>query len=244
MRYCERCGLKFGVLRHIFLRGEFCSNKCLEGNKRDEAVRILWEARHPELQEVSAPSISMKRVRKFGRAFLGTAKYLGQRQLAPTKRRPPVVLLQEGAGEVPLYFLNAALVEFRLAQLMGPGHAIFGVDIPWPPAWRRAAVRMTLPACRRWSNSSSIRGRNYGHVHTSPCVLAGYSFAGIMAFEAAHQIQQQGGKVEMVILLDAPAKYLKDVAPHEIAWQKLQKSGSQRSDRCQQIELHYRLAPA
>jgi thioesterase domain-containing protein len=51
-------------------------------------------------------------------------------------------------------------------------------------------------------------------------VLAGISFGGLMAFEAAHQLNEQGGKVEMVILLDAQAKY---PAPHEVAWQKLQK---------------------
>ena len=52
MRYCERCGLEFGVLRHVFLRGEFCSNKCFEGHKRDEALRVLWEAQHGELQRL------------------------------------------------------------------------------------------------------------------------------------------------------------------------------------------------
>jgi thioesterase domain-containing protein len=33
-----------------------------------------------------------------------------------------------------------------------------------------------------------------------PCVLVGHSFSGLIAFEAAHQLNQQGGKVEMVII--------------------------------------------
>jgi len=40
-------------------------------------------------------------------------------------------------------------------------------------------------------------------------VLAGHSFAGLMAFEMAHQFQRQGGSVDMVILFDTRAKYPK-----------------------------------
>ena len=171
---------------------------------------------------------------RFGPGFLGAAKYLGKRELAPTKRRrPPVVLLQEGTGEMPVYFLNAGLVEFRLAQLMGPGHSVFGVEIPWPSAWRRSAIRnetTVLPTMERIVAPyvAAIRA----HAHSSPCVLAGYSFAGLMAFEAAHRIQEQGGKVDMVILLDAPAKYPKDLTPHEIAQQKLEEVWKPKSDQC------------
>ena len=59
------------------------------------------------------------------------------------------------------------------------------------------------------------------HAGDSSCILAGYSFAGLMAFEAAHQICRQGGKVETLILLDAPAQHPKDLMPHELAWRKL-----------------------
>ena len=58
------------------------------------------------------------------------------------------------------------------------------------------------------------------HARTSPCVLVGHSFNGLMAFEAAHQLNEQGGKAEMVILLDTQAKY---PTPHQVAWQRLQK---------------------
>jgi thioesterase domain-containing protein len=37
-------------------------------------------------------------------------------------------------------------------------------------------------------------------------VLAGHSFAGVIAFEAAHQIRKQGGQVELVVLFDTWAK--------------------------------------
>ncbi len=56
------------------------------------------------------------------------------------------------------------------------------------------------------------------HAGNSPCILAGYSFGGLMAFEAAHQIGGRAGKVETLILLDAPAQHPKK---HELAWWKL-----------------------
>jgi len=55
------------------------------------------------------------------------------------------------------------------------------------------------------------------HIRFSSCVLAGYSFAGLMAFEAAHQFQRQGGSVDMVILFDTLTKYPTAL---EVAWHK------------------------
>jgi thioesterase domain-containing protein len=52
----------------------------------------------------------------------------------------------------------------------------------------------------------------------------GHSFNGLIAFEAAHQLNRRGGKVEMVMLLDTQ---LKDPTPHHVAWQKLQKDWKQ-----------------
>ena len=40
------------------------------------------------------------------------------------------------------------------------------------------------------------------HLHSSSCVLAGHSYAGIIAFELARRLQNQGGRVEAVILFD------------------------------------------
>ena len=226
MRYCERCGMEFGVLRHVFLRGEFCSNKCFEGHKRDEALRLRWEAQHGDAQPtVESPPMAASTDDARAAIWSGilhAAKYLGKRDLVATKRRrPPVVLLQEGQG-VPVYFLSAGLVEFRLAQLMGPGHRIYGLEIPWPPAWRRAAAKndpTQLPTMERFVAPYVAAIRE--HAGNSSCILAGYSFGGLMAFEAAHQIRRQGGQVETLILLDAPAQHPKDSRPHELAWRKL-----------------------
>lgn len=45
------------------------------------------------------------------------------------------------------------------------------------------------------------------HAGSAPCVLAGHSFHRLMAFEAAHRINERGGRVQTVLLLDAPAGY-------------------------------------
>ena len=225
MRYCGWCGMEFGVLRHLFLRGDFCSRKCFEGYKREETLRLRWEAQHGDMQPTveSPPTAASKDDARAAiwSGILHAAKYLGKRDLLLSKRRrPPLVLLQEGEG-VPVYFLNAGLVDFRLAQLIGPGHRMYGLEIPWPAPWRGAAAKndcAQLPTMEQFIAPYVAAIRE--HAGSAPCILAGYSFAGLMAFEAAHQIRQQGGKVETLILLDAAAQYPTE---YELAWWRLRK---------------------
>jgi pimeloyl-ACP methyl ester carboxylesterase len=118
-----------------------------------------------------------------------------------------VVQLQVGSGGFPVYFIYAGPAEIELARAMGVGYRIFGIEILWPLSWRNAAAKNNLaklPTMEQLVTRFVVALSN--HVGSSPCVLAGYSFAGVMAFEAAHQFQRQGGKVEMVMLLDAWGK--------------------------------------
>ena len=128
-------------------------------------------------------------------------------QQPSNKRRPTVVVLQDGQSQLPVYFIYAGTHELGLARLMGNNHQVFGIDVPWPLEWRRAA------AANRTSDFPSMEqlvapyvSALSSHAGSSPCVLAGYSFAGLMAFEAAHQFQRQGGKVAMVLLFDSSGK--------------------------------------
>ncbi|MGA8616087.1 MAG: thioesterase domain-containing protein [Xanthobacteraceae bacterium] len=115
-----------------------------------------------------------------------------------------VIQLQVGSGGLPVYFIYAQPAEIELARAMGVGYRIFGIEILWPLSWRNAAAKNNLA---KLPTMEQLVARFVAvlsnHVGSSPCVLAGYSFAGVMAFEAAHQFQRQGGKVEMVMLLDA-----------------------------------------
>jgi pimeloyl-ACP methyl ester carboxylesterase len=123
------------------------------------------------------------------------------------KRRPTVVVLQDGQSQLPVYFIYAGVQELSLARAMGHDCQVFGIDVPWPLEWRCAV------AANRTSDFPSMEqlvapyvSALRAHAGSSPCVLAGYSLAGLMAFEAAHQFQRQGGKVAMVLLFDSPSK--------------------------------------
>src|SRR5262249_22033289 len=118
-----------------------------------------------------------------------------------------VVELQAGSDEPPVYFIYAGPGEIGLAQTMGAGRSVFGVEMPWPMSWRDAATKNeidALPATEQLV--APYVAELSAHAGTSPCVLAGHSFGGVIAFEAAHQLQRLGARVEMVILLDTHGK--------------------------------------
>jgi amino acid adenylation domain-containing protein len=118
-------------------------------------------------------------------------------------RRTKVVPLQKGKGERPIYFMYAGPNEFRLAKLLGDSHQIFGIEVPIPSSWRDAVLANStsgFPTMEALAAPYVAALRS--HAQSSSCVLAGHSFAGIIAFEAAHQFQRQGGRVDMVMLLD------------------------------------------
>lgn len=139
--------------------------------------------------------------------ILSAAKQLGKKTPLPQRQRPTVVQLRQGRSETPVYFIGAALYELNIAQLMPPLHSIFAAEIAWPAAWHDAAARNDTDATpvledRAAQYVAALRA----HVGT-PCALAGHSFNANMAFEIAHQLNAIGSKVELVILLDAPAEY-------------------------------------
>jgi thioesterase domain-containing protein len=200
MRRCHHCGGEFGILRHVFLRGEFCSEACSETYQREEArLRVSIKSAG------AADHVS---------TLTPTGKP-GGRGLAPV-----VVQLQEGSTEVPLYFIGAEFTEFRLAQAIGPGRAIFGVNAPWPLAWRQAAANNQRSAFPTMEQLAAPYARGVRmHACCSPCILVGFSLSGLIAFEIAHQLERRGVNVEMVILLDSRPQY---PPPYRLAWQKLQ----------------------
>jgi thioesterase domain-containing protein len=141
------------------------------------------------------------------------------------KRQPAVIQLQKGQAEPPVYFIYAGPTEFRLAKSMGENYPVFGIEAPWPLAWRDAVARnrkSAFPAMEQLV--APYVAALSAHTRASPCVLAGHSFAGLMAFEAAHQFQRQGGKVEMVILLDTWAT---PPIPHRVAWHQWRQNWKQ-----------------
>jgi thioesterase domain-containing protein len=151
--------------------------------------------------------------------ILGAAKHLGKRAPLPLRQRPTIVQLRQGTSETPVYFIGAGLYELNTAQMMPPQHSIFAAEIAWPAAWHDAAARNDTDATPVLEDLvvpyvTALRA----HAGTTPCVLVGYSFHASMAFEIAHQLLDQGGQVDLVMVLDAPAAY---PGPHKIAWKNL-----------------------
>ena len=128
-------------------------------------------------------------------------------QLPMTKHELRITQLQKGTTAPRLYFIHAGPDEAGLAELMGPGHAIFAIAVPWPLAWRRAVAahrRSAMPNIDQVVAPyvTAIKA----HLGSSLCVIAGHSHAGTIAVELARQLQNQGGRVEAVILFDTLAR--------------------------------------
>jgi thioesterase domain-containing protein len=161
---------------------------------------------------------------------LGAAKHLGKKAPPPLRQRPTVVQLRQGTSDTPVYFIGAGLYELHVAQLMPPQHSIFAAEITWPAAWHDAAAKNETDATPVLEDMvvpyvTALRA----HAGDKPCVIAGYSFHASMAFEIAHQLLDKGSKVDLVMLLDAPAEY---PLPHKIAWKNLRDTWMPGAGEC------------
>ena len=124
------------------------------------------------------------------------------------RRQPAVVQLQGGGSEIPLYFIYAGPDEFHLARLLGTRRPVFGIEVPWPFKWRQAVEnneQSSFPDMDQFV-APFVKALS-DHVGSAPCMLAGHSFAGLVAVEAARQLQMRGGQVDTVIIVDKWARY-------------------------------------
>jgi amino acid adenylation domain-containing protein len=140
-------------------------------------------------------------------------------QQAKGSREPAVVQLQEGGSEIPLYFIYAGPDEFHLARLMGTRRPVFGIQVPWPLKWRQAVENSDLSAFPDMDQfvAPFVKALS-AHAGSRPCMLAGHSFAGLVAFEAARQLQMHGGKIDTVLIVDKWARY---PPLFRVAWENL-----------------------
>jgi thioesterase domain-containing protein len=122
-------------------------------------------------------------------------------------QHPFVFLLQKGGTKTPLYFISAGGDEPRLAKLMGSERPIYGIQIPWPSDWLRAAKSNDVSSIPRLEEFvRPFVEVLHEHQRSGPCILAGHSFAGLLAFEVGRQLQMRGGKVEAVVVIDKQAQ--------------------------------------
>jgi thioesterase domain-containing protein len=148
--------------------------------------------------------------------ILGAAKHIGNRAPMPMRQRQAVVQLRQGTAATPVYFIGAGLYELHIAQLMPSEHSIYAVEIAWPAAWHDASANNDTAATPVLEDMVGPYVEALSaHMSSEPCVLVGYSFHGLMAFEIAHQLLRKGSKVDMVVVVDSPSDY---PAAYKIAW--------------------------
>jgi amino acid adenylation domain-containing protein len=120
------------------------------------------------------------------------------------KPEPRVISWQVGQKGLPVYFVGAGLVEYRVAQLIGGDRAIAAIDIPTPAKWREALSRKDWKALPTIEQLGHLYGNMLSeHAGSNCCVVAGCNFQGKTAFEAARALQSAGGNVAFVLLIDA-----------------------------------------
>jgi hypothetical protein len=123
---------------------------------------------------------------------LNVARHLGGRPPVTRRQRPLLVQLRWGATENPVYFIGLGFWELRLAELICSDHSIFAIEVPWPSAWRVAALENRTPALPTMEELvAPYVSALSAHARFSPCIVAGISFNGLMAFEVAHQFNRR-----------------------------------------------------
>jgi thioesterase domain-containing protein len=115
-----------------------------------------------------------------------------------------VVQIQQGRAGLPVYFIGARPDEYRLAQMIGGDRSIFVIDALIPTKWISAVANEDQAVLPTIEQLGELFGRALvAHAGSDPCIIAGYSLGGKIAFEAAHKLQQAGGNARFVLLVDA-----------------------------------------
>lgn len=115
-----------------------------------------------------------------------------------------LIPLKRGNAPGSLFFLDAGIDMCRLAQLLTAAPSSFATGVPLPHAALQAVAlnqNVDFPALENLAagHVALIKSRH----RSGPCLLAGYSFGGVLAFEVAQQLQREGIPVEFILMLDS-----------------------------------------
>jgi amino acid adenylation domain-containing protein len=117
---------------------------------------------------------------------------------------PTLVPLRHSHNEGTLYFVEASMGMCRLAERLDAAQSAFAAVVPISSAVLEAAVEGRSADLPKLEAMAAPYADLIGtHQASGPCVLIGHSFRGALAFEVAHQLQRQGKRVDIVVLLDA-----------------------------------------
>jgi amino acid adenylation domain-containing protein len=164
---------------------------------------------------------------------------IAEEQQLGDRRSPRVIRLRQGGLDVPIYFIYAGPAELALARYISGDHPVFGIEVPWPLEWKRAVSENQTT---RFPGMDEIvelfEGELRNHSGSGNCVIAGYSFAGLLAFEVARRYLARGGRVETVIVID---KWLPYPSPICVSWNNLRDYWTERRTDGVARTLEYRL---
>jgi amino acid adenylation domain-containing protein len=124
----------------------------------------------------------------------GLAAYLRQ---SPAVKRPALVTIQAGAFLPPLFIahgIGGSLLSFiELAGELGPDQPVYGLQLPAFLDQHQADLRVLAANCVKQVRAMQPSG---------PYHLAGHSSGGMIVFEMACQLVEQGETVGLLALLD------------------------------------------
>ena len=122
------------------------------------------------------------------------------RLVAGETARDSLVLIRDGSGRPPLFLIHdgdgETMLYRNLALRLDPGHAVYGLQPYSLDGVPMAHTRIPEMAAYHIGKIRSIQPNG-------PYLLGGMCAGGVIAFEAARQLQDQGERVAMLALLDA-----------------------------------------
>lgn len=124
-----------------------------------------------------------------------------------------VIPIQPQGEGLPLFLIHPEFEAARLARHLGPDRPLFGV--PVPTAADPAAVR-TIDEMAAECTRALRRFRPQG-----PYALAGWCAGGVIALEVARQIEQVGGEIAFVAMLDVRNLFPPPLSVPHLAWVRL-----------------------
>lgn len=120
--------------------------------------------------------------------------------------QPTVVQMADGKSGPPIYVIDAGAHQFQIARFFGDRRRpVFGIEVPLQSSWCDAARENRKDAMPGMDEMiAPYLDALRAHAGNSRCILVGHCFAGLVAFELGRRYQEAGGKVDAVVLLDAP----------------------------------------
>lgn len=122
------------------------------------------------------------------------------RQRLSANTSSSIVAMQPRGSAAPLFIIHGAggnIIRFyQLATLVGTDHPIYGIQAQSLLSGQRALLRLEDQAAYYLEEIRKVQPKG-------PYFLLGYSFGGTTAFEIAHQLREQGERVEMLGMLDS-----------------------------------------